>query len=92
MRGVRRWTVPLVVLGVNSIAVYFLSIVAKVWLLNVPKVPAADGGTRSLKSAVLDGLTSAFGSAGPWVFTALFVAFWWAAMAVLYRRRVFIRV
>jgi predicted acyltransferase len=38
LQRVRGWTYPLVVFGTNAIAVYFLSILAKVLLLNTPRV------------------------------------------------------
>lgn len=38
IRGVRGWTYPFIVLGSNAIAAYFLSIMAKVLLMNTPQV------------------------------------------------------
>jgi len=92
IRGYQRWAMPLVVLGVNAIAAYFLPIMAKVLLLNTPRVQF-QGTTMSLASALLLALKNWFGDwAGGWTFTAAFVLFWWLVFALVYRRRIFWKV
>jgi predicted acyltransferase len=86
----RRWIYPFVVLGANSIAVYWLSIMAKVWLLNTPKVRRVDGSTTNVTGVLLQFLKGHLGrSVGGWMFTFCFVGFWWIVLEQMYRRRIF---
>jgi predicted acyltransferase len=89
----RGWTNPALVFGRNAIAVFVLSgLVAKSLILY--KVERADGSLASLYQLLYE---NAFASwAGPLRGSLLFalatVLFWWLAMWVLYRRRIFIAV
>jgi predicted acyltransferase len=91
VRKWRSWTMPAVVFGRNAIAVFVLSgLVAKSLILY--KV-ARDGGSSSSLYQLL--YEKAFASwAGPLRGSLLFalatVLFWWLAMWVLYRRRMFL--
>jgi predicted acyltransferase len=89
IRNRRAWCVPLVVFGVNAIAAYFITILAKVLLLNTPRVQY--GGTAmSLMNALLLTLKGSLGPwLGGWVFTIAFVTFWWLIFHLAYRRRIF---
>jgi predicted acyltransferase len=81
----RRWTYPLVVFGTNAIALYFLSILAKVLLLNTPRVHG-----RPMIEVILSTLKNALGPwLGGWTFTILFIAIWWVILDQMYRRKVF---
>lgn len=84
-----RWTTAFVALGVNAIAAYWLTIMFKVLVLNLPRV-TYDGKTMSLTAAVVRGLQDALNSpwAGGWAFTLLFVGFWWAVFGLAYRYRI----
>src|SRR5690606_12001508 len=88
VKGWRGWTLPGVVFGTNAIAAYFLSgIFAR--LLNMVRV-----GDEPLKAWLYD---HAFASwAGPLpgslAFALAFVGLWLGLMAILYRRRIFIKV
>ena len=76
VRQWRCWTYVLVVLGVNAIAAYFIPILAKVLLLNTPRV-TYEGARMPLINAILNTLKSSVGSwAGGWTFTIAFVGFW----------------
>lgn len=87
----RGWTYPALVFGRNAIAVFALSgLVAKSLILY--KVERRDGSLASLYQLLYE---NAFASwAGPLRGSLLFalatVLFWWIAMLVLYRRRIFI--
>lgn len=89
----RRFTSPAVVFGRNAIAVFVLSgLVAKSLLLY--KIEQPDGSDTSLYHLLYE---NAFASwAGPLHGSLLFalatVVFWWLAMLVLYRRRIFLAV
>jgi predicted acyltransferase len=85
VKHIRRWTYPLVVFGANAIALYFLSIMAKVLLLNTPRVHG-----RAVIEVILSGLKRGLGPwAGGWTFTILFIAIWWAILDQMYRRKIF---
>jgi predicted acyltransferase len=89
----RSWTQPAVVFGRNAIAVFVLSgLVAKSLILY--KVSREDGSLVSLYQLLYE---NAFASwAGPLRGSLLFalatVLFWWLAMLLLYRRRIFLSV
>jgi predicted acyltransferase len=81
----RRWTYPLVVFGTNAIAVYFLSILFKVLLLNTPRI-----GGRPVIDMILQILKASLGPwLGGWTFTVLFIAIWWVILDQMYRRKMF---
>jgi predicted acyltransferase len=92
IRGRRAWSVPFLVFGTNAIAAFFLSSLSA-RLLNIIRVPTA-GDPVPLK-------TFLYGSYfEPWLaprnaslaFAIAFVLFWLGATAILYRKRIFIRV
>jgi predicted acyltransferase len=88
VKNIRRWTYPLVVFGTNAIALYFCSIMAKVLLLNTPRVNG-----RPLIDVVLESLKRPLGPwAGGWAFTIGFVAVWWVILDQMYRRKIFWKV
>jgi len=92
IRGFWRWAMPLVVLGTNAIAAYFIPIMAKVLLLNTPRVQY-QGTSMSLINALMLTLKSWLGDwTGGWTFTAAFILFWWLIFGLAYRRRIFWKV
>ncbi len=91
-RGVRRWAWPAIVYGLNPIAVYVLS---GLLMKLLDRIRFADGSeTTSLASWIYRHLFL------PWAppvdaslaFAVSYVVFWWAMMALLYRRRIFIKI
>ena len=153
---VRAWAYPFAVFGANAIAVYFLSILAKVLLLNVPRVgddnflahacfkwgtfammllvlgvllmrfsrycaaqignaayamlliaaipawiawdrfnltllePTTRAATQHPIEIILSTLKLHLGNwGGGWMFTIIFVSFWWLMLDAMYRRRIF---
>ena len=92
VRGLRRWARPLVVFGVNAIAVFVLSgLVAR--LLLFIRIPT-DGETVALKRWLFETLFAGWMSPvnASFAFAFGFVLCWWALMALFYRRRIFIKV
>jgi predicted acyltransferase len=87
IRGFRRWTAPFAVLGVNALAVFFLSTLATKLLLHV-KVDAGAGGQRSLQSALYEALfapwASPMNASLAWALAVL--AVWTLALWPLSRR------
>jgi predicted acyltransferase len=77
----RRWTFPLIVVGMNSIAMYVLVHVA------------TDYVTRSLLIHVGAAPFNAFGSVfAPILLGAITLAIFWLILLWMYRRRIFVRV
>jgi predicted acyltransferase len=92
-RRSRWWTRFFVVFGMNSIAAYWLPIMAKIWLLNMPRVRGEMGEPMMLTRAVIEGLQDVLGKwGGSWAFTLLFLGFWWVVFEMAYRRRWFWKV
>jgi len=82
------WSYPFVSLGVNAIGVYFISIMVKVWFLNMPRVAVGNGSqslTHYLVNLFQRRTTSATGS---WIFTLAFVCAVWSASCLAYHKRV----
>lgn len=93
IQGKDRWAGPFYVFGTNAITVFVLSgLVAK--LMYKIRWTGADGATVTVKGWLYSHF---FASWLPdyWVSLAWAVAtivFWWAAMRVLYQRRIFIKI
>jgi predicted acyltransferase len=84
VRGQRWWTWPFVVLGVNAIGIYFLSVFGKVWALNMPRVRG-----DMLKEYLISSLQEMTNrEVGSWLFTGGFVLVLWGIAAVAYRFKV----
>jgi predicted acyltransferase len=77
----RLWALPLVVVGMNSIAVYCMSMLLKPWV------------RESLKRHAGQDVYNVFGGAwAPMVETSVFLLFCWAACWWMYRKKVFVRI
>jgi predicted acyltransferase len=89
----RRWATPVLVFGTNAIAAYVLAEVVAHLIARVG-VSGADGTRVSLQELAYRHLFS--GLAGPanasLLYALVFVALCWAAMGLLYRKRIFIKV
>lgn len=92
-KGWRRGTMPLVVFGVNALALYFLSSLLFKILLWIPasKMDGTPGTMRDwiYEHAFATWLSPINASLG---FALCYVAIWWLAMYALYKRRIFIKV
>ena len=93
LRGIRSWSRPFVVFGVNALALYVMSgVVAD--LLTEIRLGLPDGGSETLRSFLYRSLFTSWlspfnASLG---FAISYVILWWGVMAILYRKRIFIRV
>jgi predicted acyltransferase len=84
---------PFTLFGTNAIVAFFGStLMAKIALLI--RWPAAGGGTVSLQQWLYHHLFASwlpdYGASLAWAL--LFTAFWWGVTALLYRRRIFLRI
>ncbi|HSL69404.1 MAG TPA: DUF5009 domain-containing protein, partial [Longimicrobiales bacterium] len=92
VKGQRWWTKPFVIFGMNAIAAFFLSgIGARV--LGLVKVAGANGQSVSLKSWIFDALYASWLTpvSASLAFAVTYVLFWLGVMAILYRKRIFIK-
>jgi predicted acyltransferase len=90
MRGWRRWTFPLIVVGMNSIAMYCMSQLLKPWIRATLK-KHLDAPVRSLlnedaKWGIFDG------TYGPILESAAILLVLWLVCLWMYRRKIFIRI
>jgi predicted acyltransferase len=93
VKGWRRWAVPFVIFGVNALIVFFLSgIIGR--LMTILKVSRADGQPVTLKGYIFDNLFTSWLSPinASLFFAVCFVLVWLGLMAILYRRKIFIKV
>lgn len=93
MKRWRRPFIPFLIFGTNPIAVFVLSsLTAR--MLSLVSIAREDGSTLSLKAYLYERFFASW--AGPWrgslLFALAYVAFWIGPMALLYRKRVFLKV
>lgn len=93
VKGLRRPLLPFVIFGMNPIAVFVLSgLVARV--MTIYKMARPDGTSISLKAYLYETLFASW--AGPWkgslLFALAYTGVWLVPMALLYRRRIFIKI
>ena len=85
------WTLPCLIFGMNSIAVWVFSQMGNKTLMAI-NLTRPDGTAVSLWTAAGQGLARYFGPMdGSLVFAILYDLFWLGVMGVLYRRRIFIK-
>ncbi|MFQ5751268.1 MAG: acyltransferase family protein [bacterium] len=93
VKGWRRWALPAVIYGMNSIAVFVLSgLVARILLLI--KVNNSNATPITLKGWMYHNLFASW--AGPFngslAFAITNILFWLGLMAILYRKQIFIKI
>ena len=93
---VRKWSVwsfPLVVFGMNAIVAYVAPILVKIYILQGWTWQMPGGSHLQLQESMLHYLVTNAGRIwGGWLYTFLYILFWWLVMLVLYRKRIFLRV
>jgi predicted acyltransferase len=93
IQGYRRWAAPFVVYGTNPILAYVLSsLVGKATLLW--KVTLPDGTRVALRKYIMERFLLPLASplTASLLYAILYVLFWLAVTAFLYRRRIFIKI
>lgn len=92
IQGHRRWARPGVVFGVNAIAVYVLSGMLSRLLLFL-QVPAGEE-TISAQQWIFENLFASWSSSYPAsvAYAVCHILLWWGVMALLYHRRIFIKI
>src|SRR5881397_3012939 len=89
IRGSRWWTPPFVVLGVNALAVFFLSTLLSLLLLRI-RIPAGDGRLRPLEPVLFEALFAPWApaAAASLAWSLANVLLWLFVMWPLFRRGV----
>ncbi|MFQ5605844.1 MAG: acyltransferase family protein [bacterium] len=93
VKGIKKWAYPGIVYGMNSIAVFVLSgLVARLTFLI--KVSAEDGSSVSLKTWIYNHVFASWAGQlnGSLLFAVTNILFWFGLMAILYRKRIFIKI
>jgi predicted acyltransferase len=93
VHGYRRWAQPFVVYGSNPIVAYVLSSLAAKVLL-VWRVSLHDGSKMHLKPFIFEHVFAPLGSPvnASLYYAIAYTLLWWGVTALLYRRRIFIKI
>jgi predicted acyltransferase len=93
VKGWKRWSFPLLVLGMNAILAYVLPIAVKIYIFQGWTLPASGGSALSLQQTALKSLTAWAGSMyGGWLYTCGYILFWWLIILMFYKKKIFLRV
>lgn len=86
------WTRPFVILGMNAIAVYVLSMIVNLALIYV--IVPFGGANIALKSLIFERLFASWAGPlhGSLLYSLAYLAFCWLVAAVLYKKRIFLKV
>ncbi|MCA1567294.1 MAG: heparan-alpha-glucosaminide N-acetyltransferase domain-containing protein [Acidobacteria bacterium] len=89
----RRWALPFRIFGVNALAVFVLSGLAA-QLMGLWKLPRADGRPGNLQTYIYEHLFAPLASPAnsSLLYALLYVLIWLGLMAILYRRKIYIKV
>ena len=92
-RGHTSWTKPFVILGLNAIFIYALSEIVNLTLIYV-RIPLTESTNTSLKSLINERLFSSWAGPlhGSFLYALAYLAFCWIIAAILYKRRIFIKI
>jgi predicted acyltransferase len=93
IKRIKRWSLPFVIFGTNALAVFVLSGLAA-RLMNLWKMPRLDGRPGNLQTYLYEHLFASWAAPanGSLLYALLYVLVWLGLMAILYRRRIFIKV
>lgn len=104
IRGVRRWAWPFVVFGSNAITVYVAASLTAKWLA-ITKMTAADGRETTIKNWIYQSVyqfllplsdspddPTALAYRVSLAYPLVYLLIWLVPMAVLHRRRIFVKV
>jgi predicted acyltransferase len=93
LKRYKRWALPFVIFGTNALAVFVLSGLAA-RLMNLWKTTRVDGRAGNLQTYIYEHLFASWlaPANGSLLYALLYVLIWLGLMAVLYQRRIFIKV
>jgi predicted acyltransferase len=93
IKGMRRWATPFLVLGSNALIIYFLSELFS-HIISLVSVTRADGSAVDLKTLIYENAFASWASPinASVLFAICIVLLWLGVAALLYRKRIFIKV
>ncbi len=93
IKGVRRWAKPFLIFGTNALAIYFLSELFS-RLISLVTFTRADDSRVDLQTFVYEHLFASWASpkCASLLFAICMVLLWLGVAAILYRKRIFIKV
>jgi predicted acyltransferase len=88
-----KWTKPLIFLGMNAIIVYFLSEIVNLLIISA-NIPLGNGTGISLKTLIYQNYFASWAGLmnGSLIYAFVYLFLWVGIAAVMYRRRIFLRV
>ena len=91
-RGYTSWTKPFTILGLNAILIYVLSEIVN--LVLIYPISLTENTNTSLRSLIYEQLFSSWAGPlhGSFLYALAFLAFCWAIAAILYRKRIFLKI
>lgn len=92
-KGYIAWTKPFTMLGLNSIFIYVLSEIINLTLIYT-NIPIAENTSLPLKSLIYERLFASWAGPlhGSFIYALAYLAFCWTIAAILYRKRIFVKV
>jgi predicted acyltransferase len=93
IKGVRRWAKPFLIFGTNALAIYFLSELFS-RIISLVTFTRADGSQVDLQTFVYENLFASWTppKSASLLFAICIVLLWLGVAAMLYRKRIFIKV
>lgn len=93
LKNYRRWAKPFVIFGTNALALYFLAELTE-RITSIINVTRADGSKVDLRTLIYENLFASWAQPinASLMFAICTVLLWLGVMAILYRRRIFIKV
>jgi predicted acyltransferase len=93
IKGVRRWATPFVVFGSNALIIYFLAELFS-RIISLVSFTRPDGSGLDLKTLIYEKIFASWASPvnASVLFAICVVLLWLGVAAILYRKRIFIKV
>lgn len=93
IKGIRRWATPFLVLGSNALIIYFLAELFS-HIISLVSFTRADGSAVDLKTLIYENAFASWASPvnASVLFAICVVLLWLGVAALLYRKRIFIKV
>lgn len=93
IKGHKQWAKPFIILGLNSIFIYVLSEIVNIALIYA-SIPLTQNANTALKTLIIEKLFVSWAGSvhGSFLYAIVFLAFCWAIAAVLYKKRIFIKI
>lgn len=93
VKSLKPWALPIVVFGMNALVGYVAPILMKAYILLGWTCGLPGGGRGSLHQAMIQYFKLKAGEvSGGWIYTSVYIVFWWLVLLYMYRKRWFLKV